>query len=477
MSRVDVIRSQYPVVVVGAGIAGLTAAFRLSRAGADVRIFEASSRAGGTVASSRRDGHLFEHGPTTVMSTAEHLSALIDDLGLRSRAVLSADMAGRRLVWRHGRLHALPEKPPQLLTCSALSRLGRARLLLEPLIPAKRDREPETLESFGKRRLGKEATAGLLDPFVSGVHAGRLDRLGVDAFPRLALWERAHGSLFRAALEQRREKKRLAQLEGQEPRKGPAPLISFPEGLEELPRALAEKLGSQLSCDRKVTSMGRVGSHWRVSLESKDGTTETMLAAAVIIATPASTAADFLEPWVGSEMGFFRALDHPHVATVGLGFRRQEVGHPLNAFGLLCAGDSRLVDDVLGVLFVSSIFPGRCPEGEVTLTTMVGGSRDPYAAKDDDSALVARVRSALKTLVQAEGEPTAELVTRWRRAIPQYPPGHGVEVDRLRSRLGRLMGLHVAGNWLDGVGLEAAVASADRAARETLAAEWTVTAG
>ena len=316
MNRVDVTRSQYPVVVVGAGMAGLTAAFRLSRAGAEVRISEAGPRAGGVVGSSRRAGHLFEHGPTTVMSTAEHLGTLIDDLGMRPRVVQSADLAGRRLVWRHGRLHALPEKPPQLLTCSALSLAGRARLLLEPLIPTKSDREPETLAAFGRRRLGKEATAGLLDPFVSGVYAGRLDRLGVDAFPRLALWERAHGSLFRAVLEQRREKRRLAELEGAaEPkgtaeRKGPAPLISFPKGLGELPEQLAVELGSQLRCGERVTKMGRVGSHWRVSVESKEGLCDTMLASAVIVATPARAAANLLEPWVGPEIDFFRRLEH-----------------------------------------------------------------------------------------------------------------------------------------------------------------------
>jgi len=475
MTRISVLRSPYPVVVIGGGITGLAAAFRLQRAGVDVRVFEADQRAGGMVRSRRHNGHLFEDGPTTVMSTSEHLGRLIDDAGLRSRVVTSAKIAGRRLVWRHGRLHALPEKPPHLLTCSALSLAGRARLLMEPLIPAKKDRRPETLEAFGLRRLGREATAGLLDPFVSGVFAGSLDRLGVDAFQRLAIWERAHGSLFKAMIHRRKIARQEREAKGEAPRSGPAPLISLPDGLGELPDTLAKALGSKLHRGERVSSVGRVGAHWRVSVDSAKGEAKNLMASALIVATPAREAASLVEPWVGAQMSHFRDLEQPHVATVGLGFKRPDIAHSLDAFGLLCAGDSRIPDDVLGVLFVSSIFPGRAPEGEVSLTTMIGGSRDPLAARDDDSALLERTRGALATLLGARGEPTAQSVVRWPRAIPQYPPGHGDRVEALQGRLSGLAGLKVAGNWLAGPGLEAAVGSADQAVAETLASEWTAT--
>jgi oxygen-dependent protoporphyrinogen oxidase len=453
-------------IVVGAGIAGLTAAFRLQRAGLRVGVVEAAETVGGAIASARVNGHLFERGPTTVLSTAPHLAALIDDADLRGEAVESRPMAGRRLVWRHGRLHALPEKPPQLLRCTALSPLGRLRLLMEPLVPGRDRHDDETLGQFFRRRLGREATAGLADPFVTGVFAGRLDHLGVDAFSRLAELEREHGSLLKGMVRARKAQKARAEEAGETLRSGPAPLISFADGLGHLPAALVEYLGrdgaSRVLTDHRAIAIERDGDAWLVRMEDRDA---PLRAPRLVIATPAAAAAELLGSVLGEDLDFLRNLDHPHVATVGLGFRCRDVDHPLEAFGLLIASDSRLEHDVLGVLFVSSIFPNRCPEGEVTLTVMVGGSRDPGTAELDDGALVERARGALGTLVGARGEPTAVCVSRWPRAIPQYPPGHANRVAALRRRLGLEPGLAVAGNWLDGVGLEGAVASGDRAAK------------
>ncbi|MEM1181970.1 MAG: protoporphyrinogen oxidase [Acidobacteriota bacterium] len=451
------------VAVIGGGISGLTAAFRLSRAGAAVTVIEAASRCGGPMGTVVKGGHLFELGPTTVPSSAERLGRLIDDLGIRSEAVLSRDVAGRRLVWRRGRLHALPEKPPQLLTCTAISPLARLRLLMEPLIPARRGGEPETLQEFGRRRLGRGAVAGFLDPFITGVYAGRLDRLGVDAVPRLAIFEREYGSLAKARIAA--QKARRAAETGA--RKGPPPLVSFPGGLGTLPRRLTEALAGDVVTGRRVSALERTASGWRVVCASGDGPAAFEVEAAVL-AVPADVAARLLGTELGQEeRDFLSTLDHPFVATVGLGYRRDQIAHDLNAFGVLIASDSRLDPeaDVLGVLFPSSIFDGRAPEGGVTLTVMVGGSRDPRARELDDTSLVARATAAVSELLGAQGAPVAHHVERWPRAIPQYAPGHGARVRALRLGVAALGGVALAGNYLDGIGVEGAVTSGDAAAR------------
>ena len=458
--------SALSIAVVGGGIAGLTAAFRLHRAGARVRLLEASDRVGGPLCSESHEGRLFELGPNTVPSTAPRLGALIDDLGLRERVQLSRPVAGRRLIWRRGRLHALPEKPPQVLTCSALGPLAKLRLFAEPLIPARKNTEPETLLSFGRRRLGKGVTAAFLDPFVIGVYAGRLDRLGVDALPRLAEMERNHGSLFHALMAQKRER----DAAGTERIAGPPPLVSFPTGLETLPRTVTEVLGGAVSKGSRVTAIDNRDSGYRVTY-TRDGAAQTLDVDAVVVATPAHVTAGLLSPYLTpKQRADLDDIEHPFVATVGLAYRREDVDHPLGAFGVLVASDSRLPadSDVLGVLFPSSIFEHRCPEGEATLTVMIGGARDPGAAELDDPALAERARNGVRHLLGARGEPTCQRVTRWPRAIPQYGPGHGNRIAELRAHLAERGGLAVAGNYLDNVGVEGAVASGDSAAQAIL---------
>ncbi|MEM6795550.1 MAG: protoporphyrinogen oxidase [Acidobacteriota bacterium] len=456
-----------PIAVVGGGIAGLTAAFRLRQAGRSVRLLEASSRLGGTIASQRQDGFLFEHGPTTVPSSAPSLARLIDDSGLRPRAQLSRKIAGRRLVWRGGRLHALPEKPPQLLTCTALGAFAKVRLLAEPWIPKRKPGgPPETLLEFGRRRLGKGAVRAFLDPFVTGVHAGRLDELGVDALPRLLDLEADHGSLFRGLIAQRKVARSAAEARGEEPPSGPPPLVSFPDGLETLPAHLAEFLADSVLPGREVKRL-EILERGRYRLRTAEG--DSLLASGVILTTPSEITAGLLPS--GIETDFLTELPHPFVATVGLGYARQQLIHPLDAFGMLVAGDSRYSEaDVLGILFSSSIFEGRAPEGSACMTVMIGGSRDPEAAALDDAQLIRRARDAAARFLGASGEPRAVTVARWPRAIPQLVPGHRERVRALRRQLAQVGGggLAVAGNYLDGVGVEAAVASADRAAADVL---------
>ena len=470
-------------LVIGGGVAGLTAAFRLRQAGVDVTVLEATDKCGGPMRSVLQDGHLFELGPNTVPSTAPHLGRLIDDLGLRPRVRLSRPVAGRRLVWRHGRLHALPEKPPELLTCSALGPLAKMRLALEPLIPRRRGGEPETLLELGRRRLGRGATAAFLDPFITGVFAGRLDRLGVDALPRLAALEQQHGSLFRAAVAARRERRQPADPSADPSAKqtsGPAPLVSFPEGLEALPTALVEALDGRVEAGWRAVRISPVDEGYAVDVEGPDEGRRRFHTRALVVATPGPTMAELLRPLLPAPQAeHFSALEHPFVATVSLGYRRQDVEHSLDAFGLLVASDSRLEPDadVLGVLFPSSIFDDRAPEGGVTVTVMIGGARDPAAASLSDDGLVERARRGVATLIGARGEPVSSAVARWPRAIPQYPPGHASCVRQLRHHLkhdhhaadaGPVAGVAVAGNYLDGVGVEGAVASGDLAAEALL---------
>lgn len=136
---------------------------------------------------------------------------------------------------------------------------------------------------------------------------------------------------------------------------------------------------------------------------------------------------------------------------LALGFRREEVGHPLDGFGFLVPEVER--KHVLGVLFSSTLFPGRAPEGHVTLTAFVGGVRNPDLANADLTTLAARVQDDLRALVQL-----------WPKAIPQYTLSHGRYKEIMDEAERRNPGLALTGSYRDGVALGDVIAAADQTA-------------
>ena len=444
-----------PVVVVGGGVAGLTAAFQLAASEVPVVLLEERRQVGGYIGTTDVGGHLFEHGPNTVQSTSSTLMGLIGHLGLDDEMIRSRAASHKRLVWRKGKPHLVPSGPLSLLMSGLVSMSGKMRLLREPFIPAPTQESDETLGQFAERRLGPEVTAGLVDPFVAGVYAGRLDVLGVDAFPRLRDMEREYGSLYRGMKATGRARRAAG-----EPPASRAPLVSFKGGLRTLPSRLHHALGTRVQVGRRALGLTLTEDGWTVQTSSGG-----IDASHVVVATSLPVAHKLLGAQLQALSQLHESVRQPHVAAVGLGYDRHQVNHWIDAFGLLVASDSEppAGADVLGMLFPSSIFEGRAPEGQVSVQVMIGGDRDPDARALADSELVERARRAAGGVLGVSAQPRAVHVSRWHQAIPQYAPGHARRVQGVMDALSELPGLHLAGNYLDGVGLESAAASGVRA--------------
>lgn len=444
-----------PVAILGAGITGLAAAWHLRRAGIPVTVYEAGPRAGGVIVSRREGPWLAEGGPNTILETAPRITAFIDALGLAGRRVQADPAAAARFIVRNGRPVRLPASAAGFLVGPAFSLRAKLRLLGEPFIG--RGTGEESVAAFVQRRLGREFLDYAIDPMVTGIYAGDPARLSIrHAFPRIHALEERHGSLIRGQVFGAGERRRRGEVS-----RATAPKFSFVDGLQELTDAAWDAVRDDVHLDARVEAVEPVGSDWRVTVRRGERA-ETHVHPAVLLTGNAYTLARLRLGGGLPSLDSLAEIPHPPVTSVVLGFRRADVAHPCRGFGLLVPHRERC--GILGTIFSSALFPGRAPAGHVTLTTYVGGARNPEAAAQADGPLVDAVVRDLDRLFRVSGRPVFTAIQRWPHAIPQYEVGHGRHLALLDDLEARAPGLLVAGQYRSGVALGDCIQAGIRAA-------------
>lgn len=453
------------VVIVGGGISGLATAEgilrELQEKPVELRVLEAEQRPGGKIWTERAQGVCHETGPNGWLDAKPSTTALAHRLGLSSQLIQADEAAAHRFILQRGHLVELPASPGAFLRSPILSTRAKLRMAVEWALPR---RDPaagdESLADFGRRRLGEEAVTWLLDPFVTGIHAGDPERISVQAaFPRIAALERDHGGLVRGLIAKRRETARRGRAE-QTAKAGPAgpggTLTSLRGGLRTLVEALAERLGDRLLLDHEATGIECAAQGFTVHCGERAWPADQ-----VVLALPALATATLLAPFSAAAAEACRAIPYAPVAVVETLFDRRDLAREVKGFGFLCPGVERR--EILGTLWTSAIFPGQhAPQGSVLLRTLVGGRRQPDLAKQSEDALVQMVLSELSAIMGVSGMPQRTLVTRWREAIPQYELGHLERVASVDAALPA--GLHVLGSAFRGIGINECTAAAVQSA-------------
>ncbi len=436
------------VLVCGAGLTGLTTAWHLRRRGIEVTVLEASDTVGGVVQSVRRDGYLVERGPNSCTLTPG-LAALVESLALTPMLRPAAPQAQRRYIVRDGVPLEVPSSPGALARSPLFSLSAKVRLLREPFISRRLDAGDESVADFVTRRLGREPLEWAVDPFVSGVYAGDPARLSVrHAFPRLAALEREHGSLFKGMLAAGR-KARVARGAG-DAAAGRHTMVSFTDGMATLPLALAESIGRE-RIHTLTRVVGITSREYGVDVTvERDGERQLLHADLVISTLPLhALSAITLPPGAHSALAPLQRVPYPPVASLALGLRRADVAHALDGFGMLVP--SREQRKTLGVLFSSTLFERRAPDGHVLLTCFLGGIRHPELGVASTSTLLDVVQPELATLLGVSGAPKFVEHTVWPRAIPQYDLGHDDVLRAADALEGLVPGLMVDGQFRRGV--------------------------
>ena len=436
---------QVDVAIIGAGISGLVVGSELARRGVRVAVLEAGARAGGVIRSERHGDFLAELGPNTVLATSGEIGRLIDAVGLAERIRWADPGASRRYIARRGRLYRLPSGPGGFLVTRLFSLRAKLRLMREPFVAPSAPDARESVADFVARRLGQEFVDYAINPMVSGVYAGRPEELEVrSAFPKVHALEQRFGGLIKGAVKGARERRRLAG-EGEVARDR-ARLFSFPDGLEELPRALAEQLGGALHLEHPVQRLARDGDHWRVELHDPDGAPRTLSARAVVPAVDVPALRRLLPD---PSLACLDEIPYPPVSVVFFGYQEAPGGRRMDGFGHLIPEKEGL--GTLGTLWSSCLFAARAPVGGAALTTFVGGRRDPSRAALGDDELAALVRQDLERLMGITRAPDVVHIGRYPRAIPQYVMGHAERAAAVTALEEASPGLFVASNAVGGV--------------------------
>lgn len=450
----------HEVVIVGAGVAGLTCGARLREQGLDVLALERESVAGGNVRTTSEGAFRLERGPHTFLGSADAIFETVERTGLTAELRQPRPEAKDRFIVRHGRLHAAPAGLWSFLTTGLLSARAKLTLATEPL-RRERGQLDDTAATFFERRFGPEAARVLAGAFISGVYAGDPQALSAAAaFPLFWGFEQETGSMIRGAMRHGKRRKRQLAEKGLAPKKG---LFSFQGGLGRYTEHLASGLGESCRVNAEVRGLRREGEGYRLHLSDE----QTLEAKAVVIATPPASAASIVEGLDGDLAGLLSEIPMAPVAVVHLGFDRK-LGEIPEGFGFLAPRDEGV--RTLGVLFPSRLFSGRAPDKGDLLAGFVGGMLDRDALELPDEALTEIVLQDLKTLTGLAREPVFLRVQRYPAAIPQLIVGHLERIKNIEERLEEHPSLVLAGNYLLGVGMKDAAASGLRAADAILRA-------
>ncbi len=457
------------VIIIGGGIAGLAAAYRIQEEisnGAPVSctVLEGSGRFGGKIHTLRKDGFIMERGPDSFISQKPAVIELCQRLGIEDHLLGTKTDHPETFVYLNNKMITMPDglslmvptKFSPFITTRLFSWPGKIRMGMDLFLPRRIGNSDESLASFVRRRLGTEALERMAQPLMSGIFASDPETMSLNAtFPMFAEVEKKHRSLILGMLAQKAKRTAAPNspqgASGNNSKSGYTPysfFLTMKNGLSEIVETLIEQSPDVLfRTQAPVKSFRKDGSGWRVRLQSG----EELAADAVILAAPANLSARLVEDWAPGIAARLDQIPYVSTAAVVLGFDRNHFAHPLKGFGFVVPHVENR--KITACTWVSSKFPGRAPDDRVLLRAFVGGAVNEELAEQDPETIKQQVREELRDIMGVQEEPLFCEVFQYKKGNVQYQVHHPRLVSEIEKELVDYKGLYLAGSAYRGIGI------------------------
>ena len=433
------------VAIIGAGITGLSAAFYAKKAGNAVTVFDKKSHVGGVMQTLSQNGFIYETGPSTGVVSLPEVTELFEDLNIHHLLEEAPRLSGNRFILKNGKLHPIPTGPLSGLATPLFSWKDKFGMPLEPFRP--RGTAPEeNLTSFVRRRLGNSILEYAVDPFVSGVYAGTPDdMIPKYALPKLYNLERDYGSFIRGSIA------KMKQPKTDRDKKASKKTFSAKGGLSVLAEHLEKDIGKENFVMNANPIVIPAAGEYQIQVGEKNfGPFDR-----VIFTAGADHVFEAL-PFAQEKFPDASQVLYAKVAEAAIGFNHW-TGLPLNGFGALMPSKEKR--NILGILYMSSLFQNRAPQGGALLAVFVGGLRHPEFLDLNDGQFREMVGKEVASIMQIPHfEPDLFEITRHEHAIPQYDKKTPLREKAYKGIEQAYPGILMGGNGIDGIGMAKRIA-------------------
>ena len=429
------------IAIIGAGISGLTCGYTLMQKKYDnFEIFESSNRPGGVIKTFKNTKYLFEEGPNTFAISDNRTLRMIMDLNLN--IIKPKKSSSSRYILKNNSPTPLPSSLISIINTKLISKKTKIKIFQEIFNKSDKKDDNESIHDFFTRRFNNEIADYLVNPFIAGTFSGDPKKISIKhAFPKLVHLEKKYKSLI------------LGFLIGKKPQNAiKREVISFQNGLSELTKSLSIKLNDKINYNSKVNSISAKSSGFIINV-MQNGKSIEKFVDKIIITCPCKNISEIIkDERITGYIKKIKSINYPPLDTFTLAYNKNDIPNIDDGFGLLVPEVEK--KNILGILYLSSMFKYRAPKNEILMTVFVGGARHPEMTKLNSNKILEIIKTDLSDIYGIQSDPKFVYHRKWPQSIPQYSLDYDTNLNSFTRIEKILNGIHFTGNYKGGISIE-----------------------